>query len=182
MPFNLFSELESSSNTKLKTAKNDVFVELIGNIMDKVLAAIPMILHKLFNFSLSQFTQYGYQEYDLQTVFKNMGVFGILPIILIRLIEGFSTFLKVLKKNSFFKNFIIPALILGVIAGGVLFLIWWLQPDDYDNYYHQYGNDYSVDGYPGGSTYTQNYGAQYQPNTSPTQTYSKNYYNSNYNK
>lgn len=51
--------------------------------------------------------------------------------------------MNILKKNKFFKNFLLPAGLLLLIAGAVVFLIWWLQPDSYENYgnmYHQISN------------------------------------------
>lgn len=59
--------------------------------------------------------------------------------------------MKLLKKNKFFKNFLLPAGLLLVIAGAVVFLIWWLQPDSYENYggtYQETSNYYKPHQYP----------------------------------
>jgi hypothetical protein len=97
--------------TDVKSAKNDFFLDVVGKILDKLIAAIPVVIQKLFSFSLDELSRYDYQDYDVQTLYKNLGIFAYLPVVLLRLVKGISSFMSILKKNSFFKNFLMPALI-----------------------------------------------------------------------
>lgn len=151
---------------------------IVEIIVDGVLKAMPKVLHKLFRtgfYELFNFNDYsgGYGGYnnnqvyydsttDLKRVFGNLGIFGFLPMIFLKIIDALTTFMNVLRKNKLFKNFILPALILVIITGSVVFLIWWLQIDSYsDTSYNKI-------------SYNQNYNyPQYPPKPN-------NYYNPNY--
>lgn len=86
----------------------------------------------------------------------------------LKIINSLSYFVSVLKKNPFFKNFLLPALVLLGINGLVVFLIWFMQPDtnyyaiDYDKKYVDYGNygkpySYKTQGYENSENYHKDY-------------------------
>ncbi|XP_057669238.1 uncharacterized protein LOC130901713 isoform X1 [Diorhabda carinulata] len=185
--------------------KEDIITNIIVKIVGKIVAAIPQILGKLFgvgthslfaNADKSHGNDYGYtydnnysvsnDNYNLQSVFSKLGIFGYIPIVLLNIINAVATFCKLIRKNQFFTNFIVPTLVLLLVAGGVVFLIWWLQPDVdsnnakqidsidkyatsstnylYDNYerhsgnnnYRKYYNSYSYYRTPWHETYLRN--------------------------
>lgn len=138
---------------KIKTEHNGLdliqskSVDLIASLVDKIISGIVKALpgniekifgdgfHELLNFNdqpeYGSYNQgvYGSQTVDMKKIFKNMGLFGYIPMVILKIIDGITTFMNILKKNAFFKNFLFPALILLVIGGSVLLLIWWLHPD-----------------------------------------------------
>lgn len=125
--------------------------------MDKVIESLPVILQKLFGFAVHELTAYG-DDYGAAyggdnsylAVFRNLGIFGYLPLILLRIVNAISTFIYILQKNKFLKYFLVPAGVVLLVAGGMVFLIWWMQPTDYYMNYDKlsydkdttYNNDY----------------------------------------
>lgn len=146
-------ELETSKLHEIKKEKKlDIFEKVITKIIDvvvdKVAIAIPILIKKLFGISVENLADYnpsdgyGYNSYGSVQSLKDLGIFGYLPLIILKLVDGFTYFINILKKNKFLKNFLVPLLILGGVLGFIMFLIWWLQPDDYSQYgYISYNGD-----------------------------------------
>lgn len=134
-----------------KAKKLDIFEKVITKIIDiavdKVAIAIPILIKKLFGITVENLADYnpsyGYSSnYGSVQSLKDLGIFGYLPLIILKLVDGFTYFVKILKQNKFVKNFLIPLVVLGGVLGSILFLIWWLQPDDYNQYgYLSYDGD-----------------------------------------
>lgn len=61
------------------------------------------------------------------------GLLGFIPNILLKLLSNFSSFLNILKRNKFFKNFLFPGALILVIDGIMALLIWWFSADDTQN-------------------------------------------------
>lgn len=139
---------------EVKKAKTlDIFEKVITKVIDiavdKIAIAIPILIRKLFGITVENLgdynPSYGYGG-SVQSL-KDLGIFGYLPLIILKLVDGFSYFISVLKKNKFLKTFLIPVLVLAGVLGFIVFLIWWLQPDDS---YNQYGYlNYDGDKYYG---------------------------------
>lgn len=175
--------------------KNDVFTSIILNVLDKIIAATPAIVERLFGRGFRELSNSGYgdsynygigyaNQNDLQKLFRNLGFFGYGPLIILNLIEGFTTFMKILRRNQFFKNFLTPALVLLVVTGAIVFLVWWLQSDEdfkgpnrhdprlysggyYDKYNEPYSNyNYHSGGY-GNNNNNYGYGGRYGPPGNP---------------
>ncbi|XP_044759235.1 uncharacterized protein LOC123316974 [Coccinella septempunctata] len=150
------------TDLSVKPKKLDIFKEIVAKVMDKVIESLPVILQKLFGFAVHELTAYG-DEYGATygsdssylSVFRNLGIFGYLPLILLRVVNAVSTFIYILQKNKFLKYFLVPAGVVLLVTGGMVFLIWWMQPGDfYINYdkvsYDKetpYGVDYSSGDY-----------------------------------
>lgn len=115
--------------------KNDAFTSITLKILDKIIDSTPAIVERLFGrglWELSNFGSYGESynynagnsnQNDLQRLFKNLGLLGYGPLIFLNVIDGFTTFMKILRRNEFFKNFLTPALILLLVAGAIVFLV-----------------------------------------------------------
>ncbi|KYB25951.1 uncharacterized protein LOC103314011 [Tribolium castaneum] len=171
-----FSELLNPLPKEVKSSvKNDFFTDVIGRILDKLISAIPIVIQKLFNFSLDELSKNDYSDYDVQVLYKNLGIFAYLPVIILRLVKGISAFMNMLRKNSFFKNFLMPAIILATVAGAVIFLIWWLQPDTSNNPYG-YISDNSDPNYQYAGNYQYSGNNQYPVSTN-SPVYSRSYFN-----
>lgn len=135
----------------IKSKSTDLVASVIEKILDGLLKALPNILEKLFGKGLYDLInlndQYDYQNnyQDIKNVFGNLGLFGHIPMVILKIIDIFTTFMNILKKNKFFRNFLLPASILLIIAGSVVFLIWWLQPNSYGHsgeIYYKVPSDY----------------------------------------
>lgn len=61
------------------------------------------------------------------------GLLGIIPTILFKLLSNFSSFLNILKRNKFFKNFLVPGVLILLVDGIMATLIWWVSPQDDTN-------------------------------------------------
>ncbi|XP_045477384.1 uncharacterized protein LOC123682673 [Harmonia axyridis] len=146
-----------SPDLSVKSKKLDIFKEIVARVMDKVIESLPVILQKLFGFAVHELTAYGDDystaygaESSYLSVFRNLGIFGYLPLILLRVVNAISTFIYILQKNKFLKYFLVPAGVVLLVTGGMVFLIWWMQPGDfYVNYdklsydkESSYGGDY----------------------------------------
>lgn len=162
-------------HTHLKQKKLDIFEKVITKIIDivvdKTVIAIPILLRKIISVSFDDLTSYGsgygYDSYALQGL-KKLGIFGFIPLVLLKLVNGLSYFVSVLKQNAFFKNFLLPALVLLGINGLVVLLIWFMQPNimnynaiDYDKKY-DYGSynkpyPYKAPGYEESHNYHKDY-------------------------
>nr|CAH7764131.1 unnamed protein product [Callosobruchus chinensis] len=162
--------------------KPDVIATIIVKIFDHILNAVPSIVERIFGrgiYDLVNFSDYGYssngynyngQQNDLQKHF------GLRSSYLFKIIDGFTTFLNILKRNSFFRTFLLPALVLMLVAGSVIFLIWWLQPNDSNSDYN-YNKAYTSSN---GQTQNNNYNQpQYDKNYKQ---YSNNYGGASYNR
>lgn len=131
----------------IKAKKQSVFNSIVGKILDKIIGVIPVVLEKLFGASLYELFNFnGYGSYsegynggygvysnskgDVKNLFKSLGVLGYAPLVVLKLIDGVSTIISILKKNKFFRNFLVPVLMLLLALGAIIFLIWWMQPDD----------------------------------------------------
>lgn len=136
---------------------NDLIASIIEKVVDGLLKALPKIIEKIFGknlfelFDFSDEYQGNYQNnygnnynsvYNPSTGVKKLlghfGLIGYLPLIFLKIIDGISNFMNILKRNTFFKNFLLPAGIVLFIAGSVVFLIWWFQSDSTKNYGEQY--------------------------------------------
>lgn len=141
-----------------KVKKLDVFEKVITKIVDiavdKIVIAIPIVIRKLFGITIENLNDYNpsysYGNYGSVQSLKDLGIFGYLPLIILKFIDGFTYFVNILKRNKFVKTFLVPASVLAGILGFIVFLIWWLQPNDYNNPYgylsyedKQYNNDYN---------------------------------------
>lgn len=142
----------------LPPKKDDIFTSMVGKVLDKVISSIPKILGKLFGESIEGLVDkieydkyaYGYEKQNgvsnsnyntnLESTFYSLGAFGYIPLIILKLLSGLSTFVSILKKNKFFKNFLVPAFVLLIVSGAVIFLIWWFK-DDETNGLRQIGFD-----------------------------------------
>ncbi|KAK9885145.1 hypothetical protein WA026_010656 [Henosepilachna vigintioctopunctata] len=163
---NLLPPLKTELSVKPK--KVDIFKSIISKIMDKVVESLPVIVHKLFGFAVHELSSFGdFGAYNggygldggVFKSFKSLGLFGFLPLILIRLVNGISTFIYVLQKNKFLKYFLVPAGIVLLVGSSVVFLIWWLQPGDYYLNYEKSYNKYPYDkDYSAGYEYQNDYG------------------------
>lgn len=146
-----FDRLQEVKKEKKLGVFEKVITKIIDIAVDKIAIAIPILIRKLFGISVENLKDYGY-GYGVQSL-KDLGIFGYLPLIILKLVNGFTYFINILKRNKFLKTFLMPVLVLVVIAGAVIFLTWWLQPDDYapygylssDKYYgsNKYDGDYN---------------------------------------
>lgn len=139
----------SKVKNAVKVKKLDIFEKIITKIIDivvdKVAIAIPILIKKIFGLnleSLTNYSGYGYNT-DIQKL-KDSGIFGYLPLIILKFADTIGAFTNVLQKNKFIKNTLVPILILLGVAGFVLFLIWWMQPstDQSDNNTNGYIDKY----------------------------------------
>ncbi|CAG9864239.1 unnamed protein product [Phyllotreta striolata] len=132
--------------------QNDLLSDIIVKALDKIIAIMPKIFAKLFGDSLEGLVDtvtydktYYYNNNDnnnygvsydnnnnnnLLAVFYKMGAFGYVPLIVLKLLGACSTFLRILKSNPFYRNFLVPGLVLLMVSGAVVFLIWWLKIDE----------------------------------------------------
>lgn len=144
----------------IESKKSDLIASIIEKVFDGLLKSLPKILEKLFGNGLYELLSFN-NEYDykgsyynsvydttsdLKKLLSNFGLFGYGPLVFLKIIDGITAFVKILKKNKFFKNFLIPAGVILLIAGAAVFLVWWLQYDSY-SYEHYGGYDVSND-YP----------------------------------
>lgn len=126
-----------------KGAKKENFLDraitkIIDKVISKVQKAVPKIFQELlglnFDSSYGNYgTDVGYGEgYDSHGInsYQKPGLLGMIPMFLLKVLSNFSYFVNILKKNKFLKTFLIPALIVLGVSGMVVFLIWWLQPED----------------------------------------------------
>ncbi|CAH0563833.1 unnamed protein product [Brassicogethes aeneus] len=149
MPYN--TQYNNNDDHKTKTRalekKPDLFTDILLKLTDRLLIALPQVLKKIFGFTFEELStdEYGYgSNYGSNlAVFKNLGIFGYLPMIALKLIDALTYFMNALKKNKFLKTFLVPALVLGLVAGSVLFLIWFINSDD--DYKQISGNNYNYD-------------------------------------
>ncbi|XP_017786878.1 PREDICTED: bromodomain-containing protein DDB_G0280777-like [Nicrophorus vespilloides] len=171
--------------TKKKSKKLDLFEKIFDKILNKVIdkakVALPKLLEALvgkLDFS-SYYADDGYGDgygnggYQMDKSYKsNFGLSGILPMIVIKVISNISYFVSYLQKYRFLRVFLVPALVLLIVAGAIIFLVWWMQPsDDYQQ------TNYNVNSnYEGGSNYGNNY------NTYGSPGYSKKYSPNSYSK
>lgn len=127
----------------VKVKKLDIFEKIINIIVDKVAIAIPIVIRKLFGITIENLADYNpnYGYGSVQSL-KDLGIFGYLPLIALKFLDGFTYFINLLKKNKFIKTFLMPVLVIGGVLGFIVFLIWWMQPDDYNKYgYLNYEGD-----------------------------------------
>lgn len=143
-----------TSNKLHEVTKSDIFEKIITKIVniivDKVVIAIPILIRKLFGITIDNLADYNPSYGSSVQSLKDLGIFGYLPLIILKLIDGFTYFINVMKRNKFVKTFLIPALVLAGVLGFIVFLIWWLQPD-YDYSQHNYLN------YDNNNAYKYNY-------------------------
>lgn len=180
----------SNKKTDLDEKRNDIFTKILLSITDKLIYAFPQILQKYLGFSINELTyDYGGDYGTNYAVFKNLGIFGYFPIILLKLVDAFTYFMNTLKKNKFLRSFLVPILVLGLTAGSILFLIWFLQSDGYDsndnnNYinYESNGKNYQTNNYnkyQTGTSFNNQYGENQSPmyytNTNNMYDYQKSY-------
>lgn len=172
-----FSDLMNPSAKEVKSSfKNDFFTDVISRLLDKIISVIPVVIQKLFNFSLDELSKNDYSDYDVQVLYKNLGIFAYLPVILLRLVKGISAFMNMLRKNSFFRNFLMPAIILATVAGAVIFLIWWLQPDNSNPYGYISGDNYDTN-YQYSGNYQNSGNNQYPVSSNNNPVYNRSYFN-----
>ncbi|KAL1497985.1 hypothetical protein ABEB36_008860 [Hypothenemus hampei] len=93
--------------------------------------SLPAVFHNIFGNLVSEIgTSSGDYNSPLQNIVKNLGRVGIFPLIVVRLIETIGSIFKYLKKNQFFRQFLLPGLVLGLTGGAILFLIFFLQQEE----------------------------------------------------
>lgn len=117
---------------------SDHLTKIVLKIVDKILGLTPIVLRRISNYLLNQLGLGGYN-------YENASIFQIVPIILMRILDGLSTFINVLRYNKFLRTFLIPVLVLILVGGGVIFLIWFLQPADYYDYTNTYNKELNSD-------------------------------------
>ncbi|CAG9767168.1 unnamed protein product [Ceutorhynchus assimilis] len=111
--------------------KVDFLSETIVKILDIGLKLLPSIFSKLFGkLVVGVGDSYGDYYSPLQNLLQNLGPLGYFPLILVKILESIGQIFKYLKKNHFFKGFLLPAGVLGLVAGAILFLIYFLQQDE----------------------------------------------------
>lgn len=134
-------EIQKTATDKHK----DIFTEILIKIVEKIFNSLPEVLSKLFgNLVTSVGDSYGDYYSPLQNILKNLGPMGYVPLIFVKLLESAGTILQHLKKNPLFRQFLLPALVLGLVAGAIFFLIYFLQPQEPYGYVSYQGgnNDY----------------------------------------
>lgn len=172
----------------VKQKKLDIFEKVITKIIDivvdKAVIAIPILLRKIISVSFDDLTSYGsgygYDSYALQGL-KKLGIFGFIPLVVLKVVNGLSYFVSVLKKNAFFKNFLLPALVLLGINGLVVLLIWFMQPNEINYNAISYEEKYEHGGYGKPYPYkaqsyepSQSYHKDYRENDTGYETYNNN--------
>lgn len=131
---------------------NDAFSVVVVKIIEKIFASLPEALKKVFGNMITDIgDSYGDYNSPLQNLLRNLGSVGYLPLVLVKILESAGEILKYLKKNQFFRQFLLPAVIFGLLGGAVLFLMFFLQQED---------EPYGYIGYQG---YDSKY-PRYQPN------------------
>lgn len=138
-----------SKKDKKKDKKDDIFDKIIGKIIDKIIKkvtiAVPKIIRSLFGFGLQNKGDYG--SYDVGYGNNNFGLFGFIPMFIMKILTTISSFIYKIQKNKFLRSFLIPMLVVGLGAGLMIFLVWWLQPNDSYNNNKQYDNYNSYNSY-----------------------------------
>lgn len=138
--------------TTTPVRNNDAFSAVVVKIIEKVFASLPEALKKVFGNLITDIgDSYGDYNSPLQNLLRNLGSVGYLPLVLVKILESSGEILKYLKKNQFFSQFLLPAVIFGLLGGAVLFLMFFLQQKD---------EPYGYIGYQG---YESKY-PRYQPN------------------
>lgn len=131
--------------------KDDLFDKFVGKIIDKIIRkvtiAVPKVIEALFGFGLKGA---GYGDYGVGAG-HHFGLLGFIPALITKIFSGISSFIYKIQKNKFLKSFLVPILIIGLVAGAVIFLVWWLQPYEHD-YGISYNNNNNYD-YPGHNSY-----------------------------
>lgn len=140
-----------------------IITKIIDIVVDKLVIAFPILIRKLISVSIGDVGGYGGYSKELEPL-KNLGIFGYIPLLIIKIANGFSGFIDVLQRNKFIKNTLVPILIVLGVAGLAVFLVWWLQPTegrDAKGYYpiQGYGPPYNYEG-PAYTSYSarHNYG------------------------
>lgn len=138
--------------------KNDkfdkLFLKIAKFIIHKVGLLIPYLVESLFGINLTYdtYNSYGSGYGSGVQEFKQFGLLGLIPVIIINILTKVSAFVKILQKNTFLRRFLVPAGVILIVVGSLVFLTWWLYPgDDYDNKYLSYEGSY----YPGTPQYQQ---------------------------
>lgn len=145
--------------TTTPVRNNDAFSVVVVKIIEKIFASLPEALKKVFGNLITDIgDSYGDYNSPLQNLLRNLGSVGYLPLVLVKMFESAGDILKYLKKNPFFRQFLLPALIFGLIGGAVLFLMFFLQQEDepygyigyqgYENKYPRYQPNKYVDSGP----------------------------------
>lgn len=144
-----------------------MIASIIEKVVDGLLKSLPKIVEKLFGYGLFDLfhfnDQLDYQENyqgnyqsnyqnnyrnnynslykpstDIKKLFGHFGLVGYIPLFVLKIIDGITTLMNLLKRNKFVKNFLVPAGIVLLVAGSIVFLIWWLQPEYNENYEDKY--------------------------------------------
>ncbi|XP_030746088.1 uncharacterized protein LOC115874928 isoform X2 [Sitophilus oryzae] len=126
---NPFSYKVESKSTSLH---QDIFTKIVVKILDKLIAVTPTVLSKLFGNLVTDIGATSDYYSPLQNIFKNLGVAGYFPLILIKILETTGTVIQYMKKNSFVRNFLVPGISLALVAGAVLFVIYFYQDNQYN--------------------------------------------------
>ncbi|KAH1024959.1 hypothetical protein HUJ05_009781 [Dendroctonus ponderosae] len=153
--------------------RNDAFTEVAMKILEKVGDSLPQLISRVFGNIFSDIgNSYGDNYSELQTVLKNLGRIGLVPIVLVKILESAGNIFKELRKNQLFRQFLMPGLVLGLIGGAVLFIMFFFQQDE------SYGRiEYQQSSYPYKSS--QHESSHYNSVTSPG--YNTNYRQANAN-
>ncbi|XP_076258692.1 uncharacterized protein LOC143195457 [Rhynchophorus ferrugineus] len=148
-------------NEKTFNKPQDILEKLILKILDKVIGITPSIMKRLFGNLVSNIGN-SYVDYNspLQKIFSNIGASGYFPIIMIKVLETTGTVIQYMRKNRFVTQIGIPGISLALVAGVVLFLIYFYQGDHsynlitysdqngYLNNHDNYQDSYNINRYP----------------------------------
>lgn len=119
--------------------RSDAFTEIVMKILEKVGDSLPQLISRIFGNIFSDIgNSYGDNYSAMQTVLKNLGRLGFVPMVLVKILESAGIIFSELRKNQLFRQFLLPALVLGLVGGAVLFVMFFFQQDEpYDRIEYQ---------------------------------------------
>lgn len=131
-----YSNRMSKRRRKKQNIFDKIFDKIINAFMNSLLDALPQFIERFFGLNVSYgnnyVSSYQYGDYNVQ-IPRFFGIGGYIPLIILKTLYSINSFIYELQKSPFIRNFFIPAGIVLLISGLVVFLIYWLQP----NYYGQ---------------------------------------------
>lgn len=119
-----------------------LIIKVAKLVIRKLIKLLPHLIGAFFGIEDDDgYGSYGYGSYGYgsdgyrSVEAKNSGGFahgilGIIPAIIFKLIAKVSKVVKILQKNTFLKHFFIPAALILVVNGALIFLVWWLYPQN----------------------------------------------------
>lgn len=127
-----------------------LFLKIAKFIIHKIGLLIPTLIENFFGLDISYENGYGSgygHGTNLNAVqeFKQFGLLGLIPVMIVKILTKISSLVAILQQNRFLRNFLIPAGVVLLVNGAIIFLIWWLFP----LYDYNYGNNYNKYNYVG---------------------------------